>query len=272
MGIMGRLWGLVLFAMVAALAPRGAGAQGLVADISRHQIEISSRFTGTSLLLFGAVDWGRLPEDERPRGGGSPAFTFRDHDIIVVVRGPALPYVVREKGEIGGVWVNREQAVLDRIPSFYALAATRPPAEILLPEELELHPLGLDRIPITWSSPPPPGREAEYRAAVLREFTRAGLYSERPRSLQVMGETLFRTEIYFPSHVPIGRYQAEVFLVRNGVVVSRQTALLTVDKIGLERAIHEFAHEAPAAYGLVAIMMAVGAGLIAGAVSRRFSA
>lgn len=269
---MERLFGLGLLALIGALLPATTGAQGLVADISRHQIEISSRFTGTSLLLFGAVDWGRLPEEERPRGGKAPGFTFRDHDIIVVVRGPALPYVVREKGEIGGVWVNREQAVLDRIPSFYALASTRPPADILLPEELQLHPLGLERIPITWSTPPPPGREPEYRAAVLREFTRSGLYSERPRSLQVMDETLFRTEIYFPSHVPIGRYQAEVFLVRNGVVVSRQTALLTVDKIGLERAIHEFAHEAPAAYGLLAIMIAVAAGLIAGAVSRRFSA
>lgn len=264
---------LLLFVATAfaALLSGPAVAQGLVADISRHQIEISSRFTGTSLLLFGAVDWGRLPQDEKPRGGGA-GFTFRDHDIIVVVRGPALPYVVREKGEIAGVWVNREQAVLDRIPSFYALAATRPPADILLPEELELHPLGLDQIPITWSTPPPMGREAEYRAAVLRDFTRTGLYSERPRSLQVMDETLFRTEIYFPSYVPIGRYQAEVFLVRNGVVVSRQTALLTVDKIGLERAIHEFAHESPAAYGLLAILIAVVSGLIAGAVSRRFTA
>lgn len=261
----------VVAALLAGLVPNGLAAQDLVADISRHRIEITSSFTGTALLLFGAIDWGgELPREERDDDESS-SLTFRDHDIIVVVRGPALPYVVRKKNEVAGIWINNEQAVLDRIPSFYALASTRPPEDILLPEQLDLHPLGLARIPITWSTPPPEGSEMEYRGAVLRDFVRAGLYSERPRSLQILGETLFRTEVYFPAHVPIGRYQAEVFLVRDGVVVSRQTALLTVDKIGFERAVHDFANDAPVAYGLVAVMIAVAVGLLAGAVSRRFS-
>lgn len=263
-----------IIAIVAALwtlfGAAQLAAQGLVADISRHRIEVTSSFTGTSLLLFGAIDWGRLETDSNGDRDLSE-LSFRDHDVIIVVRGPAMPYVVRKKNEIAGIWVNSEQAVLDRIPSFYALASTRPPEDILLPEQLDLHPLGLARIPITWSSPPPAGAEADYRSAVLRDFVQAGLYSERPRSLQILGETLFRTEVYFPAHVPIGRYQAEVFLVRNGVIVSRQTALLTVDKIGFERAVHEFANDAPLAYGLVAVMIAVAAGLFAGAVSRRFS-
>lgn len=272
--------GLALAMARAAAAP--PETTGLVADISSHQIEITSNFSGTKLLLFGAIDWAKVPFEEwqRPvRGPGKGRSkgklvdlrADRAYDIIVVVRGPDLPIKIRKKDRVAGIWINREQASLQAMPSFYALAATQAPADILLPDELAHYALGFSRIPLVWRTPPPPGEEEAYRAAVLRRFSAAGLYSERPQALAVIGDTLFRTEIYFPVNVPIGSYQADIYLVRNGLVVIHQTTPLKVDKIGVERAIHAFAMTRPALYGVLAVVMAVVAGLMAGWLSRRFS-
>jgi hypothetical protein len=78
---------LVAGALIPGLVPSRAPAQPLVADLSSHLITITSSYTGTDLLLFGAVE----------QGG----------DVIVVVHGPTEPLVVRRKERVAGVWVNR---------------------------------------------------------------------------------------------------------------------------------------------------------------------
>ena len=242
---------------------RPAAAAALIADISSHQIEITSSFTGTSLLLFGAIDWAK--------DSNGQWLDARDHDIIVVVRGPATSIQVRKKSSIGGIWVNRRSAVASEVPGFYMVASTRSIHDILLPEEVAAYGLGLENIEPVWSDPPPSEESGAFRRAIDRGMTKTQLFAERPDAVTVLGETLFRTEIYFPATVPVGTYSAEIYLARNGVVVAHQTTPLSVTKIGLERAIYDFANTRPATYGLIAVVLALGAGLVAGAISRRLS-
>ena len=75
------------FAPLIALAPfalSGAATPMLVPDVSARKIEIRYSFAGAQLLLFGAIVYpdGRVPED-------AP-------DVVVVVKGPAEPIIVRE--------------------------------------------------------------------------------------------------------------------------------------------------------------------------------
>jgi len=243
---------------------RAMTGEELVADISSHQIAITSRFAGTSLLLFGAVDWFKTR-----LSAGNPT-DVRAYDIVIVVRGPKLLHLVRKKDEVAGVWVNTESAEISDLPGYYGLSATRPLDEMFLPGEAEKHSLGFDQLPFVWQGAPPSDADA-FREAVMRNKGREGLYNERVGRIQILGETLFRTEFYFPSSVPVGRYHAEVYLVRNGMVVTRYTTPLSVDKIGIEGLIYDFAQLQPAWYGLFAIIVAVFAGLLAGAISRRLS-
>lgn len=259
---------LALAARVFVAVPAATAQEELVADISSHQIAITSRFSGTSLLLFGAVDWYAAQMDPGAPGG-APA-DARAYDIVVVVRGPDMSHVVRRKSEVAGVWVNTESQTLEALPGFYALSASRPLDDMFLPGEAERYGLGLGKIPLEWRGKPPDDADV-YAEAVRRNMQREGLFNERFGSLQIMGETLFRTEIYFPANVPVGRYRAEVYLVRNGMVVTHHTAPLSVDKIGLERMIYDYAHAQPAAYGLMAIIVAVLAGLFAAFISRRLA-
>jgi uncharacterized protein (TIGR02186 family) len=260
--MMTRWFGVILAMLQAALFWGTAQAAALVADISQYQIEITSDYSGTKLLLFGAIDW---------RGDDAARIDAWDHDIIIVIKGPAAPIEVRRKEAVAGIWLNRGKAVAEDMPSFFVLAASRPLTDILQPQEVDKFSLGINYITPRWSDQPPPGQNAAYAAAVRRRMAEGHLYTERMNAVDIIEETLFRTEVSFPANVPVGRYSAEVFLVQDGRVMARKTVPLAVDKIGLERAIYDFAHTHPAWYGLAAVLLALAAGMTAGAISRRLA-
>ena len=87
--------------LAAALLPlmlSGATKPVLVPDVSARSVEIRYSFTGAQLLLFGAILYpgGRVPAD--------PA------DIVVVLKGPVQPIIVREKQKIAGIWMNADSS------------------------------------------------------------------------------------------------------------------------------------------------------------------
>jgi hypothetical protein len=68
----------------------------LVPDISSRSVEIRYSFSGAQLLLFGAILYPRGRAPERPA------------DIVVVLRGPVQPIVLREKQKLAGIWMNAD--------------------------------------------------------------------------------------------------------------------------------------------------------------------
>ncbi len=241
------LWAL----LAAAASASGAAAQRtpLVADLSSYLIAIDSGFTGTDVLLYGAVD--------------------EAGDLIVVVRGPTERVVVRRKDRVAGVWMNRDSIAFDGVPAYYAVAATRPLAEIARPALLSLHQIGIDAVRLTPLAERPADEIATFRAALVRQRTRDGLYTDAPGKVGFLGERLFRTRLYFPATVPTGDYRAEVFLIRDGEVVSVNATPLRVNKIGFQAEVAFIAHTRPALYGLAAILIALAAGWAAAAAFRK---
>jgi hypothetical protein len=57
--------------------------------------------------------------------------------------------------------------------------------------------------------------------------------------------------------------------LREGVVVGAQTSVLVISKVGLEAEIFDAARTSPALYGLVSVMLAIGAGWAAGALFKK---
>ncbi len=80
-------------------------------------------------------------------------------------------------------------------------------------------------------------------------------------NVEVKNEILFRANLTFPSNMPVGNYKADVYLVRDGEVIITHNTPLKVDKQGIERVIYNFAHEYPPLYGIMAILVALFAGL-----------
>ncbi|MBK1667469.1 hypothetical protein CKO28_05420 [Rhodovibrio sodomensis] len=239
---------VLLGAVVLSGVPAERGhSQDLVADLSKHLVAITTGFTGTEVLLFGAVG--------QPADGSSPG------EVAVVVRGPSTPVTMRRKSRVVGIWMNTASMTFERVPSFYAVAASAPLSQLAPPQLRQRNGIGLDALNI--SLPPAkasPNVAQEWRDALIRAKQRKGLYSASVRPVVFLGARLFRTEVYFPANVPTGSYQVETYLLRDGQVVSAQTTPLIVSKVGVEATLTRFAYEYAALYGLVAIIVALLAG------------
>lgn len=239
---------LLALCVVLAVA-LSARAQQLVADLSNHLIAITTGFTGTEVVLFGATD-----------GAG---------DVAVVVTGPRTPITVRRKERTAGIWINRSHVVFPQAPSFYVVATSRPLQQSVSPPQLERHQIGLDHLRLEPEAEVPPERLAAFREALIRNKQRDGLYGTSTGTVTFLGDRLFRTNIYFPANVPTGLYTINVLLIRDNEVVSAQTTPLVVSKIGFSADVFEFARGQPIAYGILAVAGAIAAGWLAAAAFRR---
>ncbi len=240
--------GLFMLALL-ALAATPARAQALIADLSSHLIAITTGFTGTEVLLFGALE--------------------EAGDVVVIVRGPVSDAAVRRKDRIAGVWMNSGRLDFTDVPSYYAVAASRPLAEIGDPALLARHGIGLDFLRLASAEPASEAAAQPFRSALVRIKQRENLYSDAVGRVTFLGQRLFRTAVAFPANVPVGSYLVEVLLVREGEVVSAQTTPLIISKIGLGADIYDFAHNQAALHGVVAILLALVAGWIAHLAFRR---
>jgi uncharacterized protein (TIGR02186 family) len=239
---------LLLVLLLAGAGPR-ARAEPLVADLSNHLIAITTGFTGTDLLLFGATD-----------GPG---------DVVAVIRGPTGRAIVRRMGRLFGIWLNRDSLDFDEVPSFYAVAASRPLAQLLTAETAQRYGIGLDNLGVQPPGDAAPAEAADMLAALTRIKTRENLFRPEPGKVAFLGGQLFRADFHFPANVPTGSYLVQVLLLRNGKVASAQTTPLIVSKVGVGADVYQFAHRHAAAYGALAIVIALFAGWMAHLAFRR---
>lgn len=250
-----RLLALLALLCLAVPATKSAvAAEPLVADLSKHLVAITTGFAGTDVLLFGAVE-------EVPGTTGT--------DVVVVVRGPNRPEIVRRKARTVGIWMNSGLAEVADAPSFYWVAATRPLAEIAPPAVLERHQIGLTSLDLDIRPRDRKADPREYRSALIRLKQAHGLYGDRVQDIGFLGNRLFRTDVHFPANVPVGTYLVEVYLIAGGEVVSAQTTPLVISKIGLGADLYDFAHQQAAAYGMIAILLAASAGWAAAVAFRK---
>ncbi|MGZ8996701.1 MAG: TIGR02186 family protein, partial [Rhodospirillales bacterium] len=90
-----------------------------------------------------------------------------------------------------------------------------------------------------------------------------------PGRILFLGNRLFRTDLWFPANAPVGRYVVQVFLIRDGEVASAEITPLIVSKVGFEASVYNFAQRYSLAYGVLAILIAAGAGWAANAIFRK---
>ncbi len=242
---------LVLLLLITAALPARAQEVPLVAALSRTSFDITTGFTGTSIVVFGST--------ENPLGPGGD-------EVLITIRGPTSPFVVRRKVKVLGLlWVNGPSARFPRVPGFYAIAGTRPAWQILPEAERQRRGLGLDALPLESSG----ARDPRFRAALLDLRRAAGLWQEDEMPVEIAGGRLFYVRLPLPATVGTGDYQVEVLLVRSRQVAARQQLHFRVDRTGTADQITTVAQEAPVLYGLACILLAALAGWLGSVLFRR---
>jgi len=244
---------------LALLAPLLIAAEKpvLVPDISARQVQIRYSFTGAQLLLFGAVVYpgGRPPD--------------RQVDIAVVLRGPVQPILVREKMKIAGIWMNADSNRFRSAPSFYAVASSRPIADLVDERTAAIYELGIHNLQLSPGGGALPEKERRFEAGLLDLRSRHDLYQEKAHGVEITGGVLYRAVITIPSQVPVGTYTAETFLIDRHKVIAAATRDIQIDKSGFERYVALAARRHRFLYGLTCVALSLGLGWAAAAAFRR---
>lgn len=248
-----------LVALFAAVFLLGAKEPLLVPDVSQRQVEIAYSFTGAELLLFGAIIYpGGLVPDGRT-------------DIAVVLKGPSQSILVREKRKLAGlIWANADSARFRSAPTFYAIASSRPLDQLVDERTAAIYELGLGNIHLSPASGSNPTDAQRFETGFVDLRARGELFVDRPGAVEITRDVLYRARLRIPARVPVGRYTAETFLIRDGKVIAAATRDIDVRKTGFERFVATAAVKWPFIYGLFAVVLSVGFGWGAGALFRRF--
>jgi uncharacterized protein (TIGR02186 family) len=247
---------IALLAAILCLAATAAGAEDLVSGLSQDQVEITSNYTGTDIVVFGAIE------------SSDNTLSTTGRDVVVVVRGPNANMIVRRKVRIAGIWINRDSMRFGGLPTYYFVSSTRPLSAITSTQMLQRYQIGLAAIEPQSMSTHVPAKAEPYRLAAIQERANAGLYAEKT-NVEFLSYSLFRVRVPIPATVPRGEYTAEVYLFRDGNVVSAETTPLDVEQSGFERRIYRFAHRSPLVYGLAAVFMAMLFGWLSSLIVRQ---
>ena len=106
----------------------------MTAEVSTDLVQINTGFDGVNLLLFGT--------------------TNGTNNIIIVIKGPLETNIIRKKTRVASIWVNTEKVVIENVPTFYAIASTRPLNQITTQSILKKYGIGC----LLYTSPSPRDR------------------------------------------------------------------------------------------------------------------
>jgi uncharacterized protein (TIGR02186 family) len=240
---------VLLLAFVALTAQRDPV---LVPEVSQHKIELQQGFTGTTLLLFGAVLGPDGVKEDNP------------YDVIVVLRGPSQQIRLREKQQIGGIWMNADALDFRSAPSYFAVASNRSIGRIVDDRTAAIFEFGTDFIQLSPSGTIDPEEQARFRDGLVDLKKRQGLYKQNFKGVTLREGVLYQARIDLPSSVQVGTYTAETFAISKGRVVASAIAEVEVEKVGFERFVEYAALDWSLLYGLVAMSLSVGMGWVAG--------
>lgn len=249
---------LVVLLLSIAVSAGRVEADGVITDMTADKVPIEWNFTGANIFLFGAIE-GEISPDNKP-------------DVIVVVRGPEKPLIARKKERIAGVWVNTNPKIVPKVPLYYSVASSRPLKDIAPSLLLDRLGIGFDAMvgQLTPRFNVEDAKVAErYAEAVVRLLEAEGLYKSGAAGVKIVGDRLFQVNISLDANVPSGKFMADVYLFRAGKLIGRRVTELTILKSGFERFVYEFAYEHPFFYGVIAVILALTAGLAATALFRK---
>ena len=196
--------------------------------------------------------------DPQGRAAGS------DYDIVVVLKGPSEPVRLREKERFAGVWVNAASSDFRSVPSYFAVASSKPIADIVDEKTAAIYEFGTAYIQLSPSGVIEPEEQARFKAGLVDLKTRQDLYKQDFQGVQISEQVLYQSRISLPSNVSTGTYTAETFAVRDGRVIASAQSEVEVRKVGFERLVARYSQEWSLVYGLLAVMLSVGMGWAAG--------
>ncbi len=219
----------------------------VISDIDKSDIELSTRFDGTSLLVFGAIS----PADERA-------------SLLVEVIGPPTSVDIRKKVQIWGIWVNKKIAQFKGIPSFYQISISNSKHPFLKEIEYQrLKSIFYDSLETTSMSENDNSKE-QYHNELIRLKKKLGNLSAFEEKINVIDNKLFSYKVNLPKKIHPGIYKIKMTLIdQEGIKLSKSEQSVNVSKVGLQEFLSSNSKNNPVFYGLFSVIIALFLGFSA---------
>ncbi len=261
---MKRLPALLLVLWLAGFGPGSAHAlspeaqQKVVTAASKNLVEIGLSYHGDEIHFFGV----------------SPV---RDCDLIVRLTAEKSEEVkLSVKGRVGPFWMAVKQYDVTDAPFMYKIHSTKPIDQIVSPEtaqELELGYAAVQKkmkLHLARGEAAPDDGDKVFKGLVkIKE--EANLYNiiADPKRLEVTEGRLFKHYFRFPPAATEGRYIVESFAFKAGELVGYGKDVIKIQKVGLEHWLTDTSQNQPVFFGIRAVVIALGAGLLVGMIFKK---
>src|SRR3546814_17480565 len=116
------------------------------------------------------------------------------------------------------MWINAASAHFRSAPSYYAMASSRPIADIVDERTAAIYELGLGKLQLSPSSLNATEEIQRFQSGLVDLRRRNGLYVEQPGTVEITDGVLYRARLPLQARVVVGTYTAATFLIQDGRV------------------------------------------------------
>jgi uncharacterized protein (TIGR02186 family) len=244
---------LVCFWGASALADSPEAQQKVITSVSKNVVEIGLSYSGDKIFFFGV----------NPVPGS---------DVVIKLTAEKEEAIkLSVKGKVGPLWMTVKQYEVTNSPFIYKIHASKPLDQIISPETAQQLELGYPavrgkmKLHLIRGEAAPEDEERVWKG-LLKIKERATLYNvvEDPARLEISEGKLFKHYFRFPPAATEGRYQVESYCFLKGELVGYGKDIIEIKKVGLENWLTQTSQNQPVFFGIMAVLIAVGAGLLVG--------
>ena len=246
------IWALAALLMALVWVPAAFGAQGgMVTDFSKQSIEVDVRFHGEKIYFFGTV-----PDPEA-------------EVVVKLTPEHSPPMKLIRKGRVVLFWMGTKQFELKKLPYLYKLHSSKPLKEVLPPELATKLRLGYQTLKDDMDLHQLSGKEdPDDRDVMFDGFVKlkeeANLYRVEENRIRISKGRLFEHYFTFPDKAKEGDYLVESYAIKDGKVLAQSSDKITVKKVGIIAWLYRTSQESGVLYGIIAVVVALAAGLLVG--------
>jgi uncharacterized protein (TIGR02186 family) len=228
-----------------------AAAQGpLAVIVSPSNIAIGTTYNGGDVSVSGT-----LPKDA---------------EVLIRVRGKRGGEHFKKKGKaFNFLWMNMGTVEMNNVPSLMLLAPSDELVWLMThkPETWQQMGLGFEALKRELEITP----DGQDRQMLVDEFLKLkkhdGVYGIQPRTIHYEEKgtaKAFHANVHLPSALLPGVYTLETFAIRDGQVLARDEQPIEAKMIGMPAFLSDLAYGHGLLYGVLAVLVAIGAGLLIG--------
>jgi uncharacterized protein (TIGR02186 family) len=195
-------------------------------------------------------------------------------DLVIKITSEGGHHSLRQKGRVGVLWMNVGTLKFDHVPSVYFLQSTKNIDDILPAEEQMKYSLGYKALAAESEITPlkDPAKKEEWFNEFLKYKEASKVYSIASGKISLTqkdGKQNYYILMDWPYQAAPGDYLVNVYAVKDKKVVEQAQAKVVVQQVGVIKSLAGMARNNGAFYGLISVLVALGAGFGVGLIFRK---